>query len=168
MTSGTSCLPQCQVQANFTHHASFSCPHTSAAGNQTTMNQHEPATLQQQALSQQCELSSWESISVSTVLCLCCSERATAVLGQLSRAGTKGDAFLTGVQLIAHGCQRAFEVSDLPGLLPALTKVSPVCFVPYFKLAIRHLCPEYRKWSLSPDALSDSRKQMKDTKQRRC
>ncbi len=45
------------------------------------------------------------------------------MLGQLSRAGIKGDAFLTGVQLIAHGCQRAFELSDLPGLLPALTKV---------------------------------------------
>ncbi|KAA6419700.1 MAG: hypothetical protein FRX49_10424, partial [Trebouxia sp. A1-2] len=51
------------------------------------------------------------------------SERATAVLGQLSRADTKGDAFLTGVQLIATGCQRTFEVSDLPGLLPTLTKI---------------------------------------------
>ena len=30
---------------------------------------------------------------------------------------------MTGVQLIADGCQRAFELSDLPGLLPALTKV---------------------------------------------
>ena len=52
------------------------------------------------------------------------------MLGQLSRADTKGDAFLTGVQLIAHGCQRAFEVSDLPGLLPALTKVITICFAP--------------------------------------
>jgi hypothetical protein len=59
-----------------------------------------------------------------------CSERATAVLGQLSRADTKGDAFLTGVQLIAHGCQRAFEVSELPGLLPALTKVISVALCP--------------------------------------
>ena len=52
------------------------------------------------------------------------------MLGQLSRADSKGDAFLTGVQLIAHGCQRAFEVSDLPGLLPALTKVTSACFEP--------------------------------------
>ena len=52
------------------------------------------------------------------------------MLGQLSRADSIGDAFLTGVQLIAHGCQRAFEVSDLPGLLPALTKVTSACFEP--------------------------------------
>lgn len=46
------------------------------------------------------------------------------VLGQLSLADTAANPFLAAVQLIAQGCQRAFEVSELPGLLPALTKVT--------------------------------------------
>ncbi len=141
MISGISCLPQYQLQATFhtpsiilmsTHtksaeHTADPAEHTPDPGDQTSQKAttSAPAGASAAAISQQPK-----TLVVMKPLCFLCSERATAVLGQLSWADTKGDAFLTGVQLIAHGCQRAFEVSDLPGLLPALTKVIPVCFVP--------------------------------------
>lgn len=39
-------------------------------------------------------------------------------------SGTAG-TFLAAVQLIAKGCQHAFELADLPGLLSSLKKVVP-------------------------------------------
>ena len=46
------------------------------------------------------------------------------LLGQLSQGEPQGDTFLAAVQLIAQGCKSMFELSELPGLLTALTQAS--------------------------------------------
>ena len=56
--------------------------------------------------------------------CCCgCSARIIGVLEQMTQAGSPAGTFLAAVQLIARGCQRAYELAELPGLLPSLSKV---------------------------------------------
>ncbi|KAL3158707.1 hypothetical protein ABBQ32_011445 [Trebouxia sp. C0010 RCD-2024] len=51
------------------------------------------------------------------------SARVIAALQQMGSASTSSKSFLAAVRLVANGCQQAFEVAELPGLLSALTKV---------------------------------------------
>lgn len=58
----------------------------------------------------------------------CCSARVIAALQQMGSASTSSKSFLAAVRLVANGCQQAFEVAELPGLLSALTKARAPLF----------------------------------------
>lgn len=52
------------------------------------------------------------------------SKRVTAVLAEMAQSSDTSDTFTSAVQLVAKGCQQAYELAELPGLLTNLKKVS--------------------------------------------
>ena len=59
-----------------------------------------------------------------------CSKRVVAVLAGMAQASDTSDTFTAAVQLVAKGCQQAYELAELPGLLTNLKKVSHTTGVP--------------------------------------